>query len=155
MLALLGFLRSHYLWKWVWDTIHHNKICKHLNNQMYGLPWHPKSWLKCPSKKSGVWAWNKTSNVSENHVKSLRGENRTFAEWLTTLSQVKIQWLLCWSQLCCYKSTDFFCATLVLQHCNQPYSLVGSAAAKELYFITQAHPGDFMLSLSKWSILWK
>lgn len=27
--------------------------------------------------------------MSENHVKSLRGENRTFAECLTTVSQVK------------------------------------------------------------------
>lgn len=146
MLALLGLFRSHHMWKWAWGRTHHNKIWKQLNNQMYGLPWHPESCLKSLSKKK-KWSLSmeKTSNLSQNHVKSLRGENRTFAECLTTVSQAKIQWLLCWSQLYCYKSTDFFCATLDLQHCNQPYSLVGSAAAKELYFITQAHPGDFSL----------
>lgn len=125
---------------------HHNKIWKPLYNQRYGLPWHPKSWLKSLSKKKvksehGI----KTATCQGIMWKSLRGENRTFAECLTTVSQVKIQWFLCWSQLCCYKSTDFFCATLDLQCCNQPYGLVGSIAAKELYFITQAHPGDFSL----------
>lgn len=161
MLALVEFLRSHHLWKWVWDTTHHYKIWKHLNNQMYGLPWHPKSWLKSLSKKIVKSEHGKKPAVCQRIMWKAWGEKTTFAECLTTLSQAKIQWLLCWSQLCCYKSTDFFCATLDLQHCNQPYSLVGSAAAKELYFITQAHPGDFSLcchsasGLSSESKVWR
>lgn len=128
-----------------WFETNHNEIWKHLNSQMYGLPWHPKSWLKSLSKKSEVWSWKKNSNVSENHVKSLRGIKNNLCWMPNYCFPRKIQWLLCWSQLCHYKSTDFFCATLDLQCCNQPYSLVGSAAAKELYFITQAHLGDFSL----------
>lgn len=124
------------------------KIWKHLNNWMHGLPsrsfpWHPKAWLKSLSKIKWCLSMEKARNVSQSHARGSRGENRTFGECLATVSQVKIQWLLCWSQLCCYKSTDYFCVSLDLQHCNQPHSLFGSGAAKELYFLTKAHSGDF------------
>lgn len=148
MLALPGFLASHHFANGLEKEHITIKIWEHLNNQMHGLPscffpWRPKAWLKSLSEKKWCLSMEKARNVSQNHARGSRGENRDFAECLATVSQAKIQWLLRWSQLCCYKSTDYFCITLDLQHCNQPHSLFGPAGANELYFLTKAHSGDF------------
>lgn len=104
-----------------------------------------RDWNLWVKKKKWLLSMEKARNVSQNCMRGLRGESRAFAECLATVSQEKIQWLLCWLQLCCYKSTDFFCITLDLQHCNQLQSVFGSAGANELYFLTKAHSGDFSL----------
>lgn len=88
----------------------------------------------------------KASNVSQNHVRGWSGENRAFAECLAAFSQVKIQRLLCWSRLCCYKSTDFFCVTSDLQHCKSLTVFLGLQLPRSCIF-SPRHTQETSLSI--------